>query len=53
LLSFRTVPTPADFDRDFAAITLSAAYRRIECEALGADYAEGIDPYSFTNARAM
>jgi ubiquinone/menaquinone biosynthesis C-methylase UbiE len=42
------VPTPADFDRDFAAVTMSATYRRVEREALGDDYAEGIDAYSFT-----
>ena len=48
LLPSRTVPTPADFDREFAAVTMSATYRRLEREALGDDYAEGIDPYSFT-----
>jgi ubiquinone/menaquinone biosynthesis C-methylase UbiE len=42
------VPTPADFDREFAAVTMSATYRRVEREAFGDDYAEGIDPYSFT-----
>ncbi len=32
---------------------MSATYRRVEREALGDDYAEGIDPYSFTNASEL
>jgi ubiquinone/menaquinone biosynthesis C-methylase UbiE len=42
------VPTPADFDRVLAAAAKSATYRRLAREALGDDYPEGADPFSFT-----
>lgn len=41
-------PTPADFDRVLAAAAQSATYRRLAREALGDDYPEGADPFSFT-----
>jgi ubiquinone/menaquinone biosynthesis C-methylase UbiE len=41
-------PTPADFDREFAAAAKSAAYSRIAREASGDDYADDAEPFSFT-----
>jgi ubiquinone/menaquinone biosynthesis C-methylase UbiE len=41
-------PTPADFDREFAAVAKSATYSRLAREASGVDFPEGADPFSFT-----